>query len=420
MSFPLLPPERRLASQLNSHVSALNKSIQKEPERTGIDPMRFGFKRTDMNKKVLIAALAVLAAAAACAYIVYSRRKKPSGKITVNMRSAATTVPGQGVGSAYMEQVKLIKEDLGDKYEVTENAHIQADITHYHTINPGYLLEKPIASAKGRSVGYVHMLPETIETSLKLPGFAKSVFYKYMIKFYDSMDYLVVVNPYFIDRLEHYGIDRKKVTYIPNYVSSEKFHPLPQEEKMKLRDKYGIPRDKFVVVCAGQTQVRKGFFDFVEIAEKRPDMEFAWAGGFSFGAITDGYKEISKIMENPPANLKLLGIIPRDEMNEIYNIGDVMFLPSFEELFPMTILEAMCVNIPILLRDLDIYNNILFDFYYRETSVDGFINELVKLRDDPDYYADGVEASKRGNKFYSKEHVVKMWDEFYTKVYNRL
>jgi 1,2-diacylglycerol-3-alpha-glucose alpha-1,2-galactosyltransferase len=108
---------------------------------------------------------------------------------------------------------------------------------------------------------------------------------------------------------------------------------------------------------------------------------------------------------------------PRDDMNEIYNIADVMFLPSFEELFPMTILEAMCVNIPILLRDLDIYNDILFDFYYRETSVEGFINELKKLRDNKAYYAAGVEASIRGNAFYSKEHVVKMWDEFYTKVY---
>ncbi|MBO6232093.1 MAG: glycosyltransferase family 4 protein [Ruminiclostridium sp.] len=372
-----------------------------------------------MNKKILAAA-AILAAACAGAYFIYSRRTKKSDKITVNMKSQATSVPGQGVGSAYLEQVRLIKEDLGDKYEVTENAHIMADITHYHTINPTYFLLRPIACARGRSVGYVHMLPETVETSLNLPKIAKKLFYWYMIRFYDSMDYLVTVNPYFIGRLEHYGIPRERVTYIPNYVSSDKFHPLPYDKKMELRDKYGIPRDAFVAVCAGQLQVRKGFFDFLEIAKRRPDMVFAWAGDFSFGAITDGYKEIQKVKEDPPANLKLLGMIPRDDMNEIYNIGDVMFLPSFEELFPMTILEAMCANVPILLRDLEIYNDILFDFYYRETSVDGFINELVKLRDDPDHYNAGVEASKRGNKFYSKEHVVKMWDDFYTMVYDSM
>ena len=376
------------------------------------------------TKTKVIAGAALLAIAAAAAGALYknSKDKKPKSprKITINMRSQATSVPGQGVGSAYMEQVRLIKEELGDKFKVTENAHIRADITHYHTINPQYLLLKPFEAGKGKSVGYVHMLPETVETSLNLPKPAKAVFYKYMIKFYDSMQYLVTVNPYFIGRLAHYGVDPAKVTYIPNYVSSDKFHPLPKEKKMELRDKYGIPRDKFVVVCAGQLQVRKGFFDFLEIANRMPDVIFAWAGDFSFGAITDGYKEITKVKENPPENLKLLGMIPRDDMNEIYNIGDVMFLPSFEELFPMTILEAMCAHTPILLRDLEIYNDILFDFYCRETSVDGFIAELERLRTDKAYYASAVEAAIRGNAFYSKEHVVKMWDDFYSMVYNSM
>ena len=38
-------------------------------------------------------------------------------KIRINMLSAATTVDGQGVGSAYIEQVKLVKE-CDDIFEV--------------------------------------------------------------------------------------------------------------------------------------------------------------------------------------------------------------------------------------------------------------------------------------------------------------
>ncbi len=341
-------------------------------------------------------------------------------KITVNMMSIADSVKGQGVGSAYIEQVNLIKNELSDKFEVTVNQRIKPDITHYHTINPNYYLMRKSRTKNGRSVGYVHMLPETVETSLSLPRFAKKIFYWYMIKFYKSMDFLVTVNPYFIGKLAEYNVPREKVTYIPNYVSSEDFHPLSRSEKDALREKYGIKKDRFTVVCAGQLQVRKGFFDFVEIAKRMPDVQFVWAGGFSFGKITDGYAEIKKIQENPPENLKLLGIIDREKMNEVYNLGDVMFLPSFEELFPMTILEAMCAHIPILLRDLDIYPDILFDFYAKSDGVDGFIKELERLRDDKDYYARQVEASKRGNEFYSKEHVKTMWDEFYTMVYDSI
>lgn len=39
-------------------------------------------------------------------------------KKTINMISQATSVKGQGVGSAYMEQVRLVKEGLSDKFEV--------------------------------------------------------------------------------------------------------------------------------------------------------------------------------------------------------------------------------------------------------------------------------------------------------------
>ena len=118
------------------------------------------------------------------------------------------------------------------------------------------------------------------------------------------------------------------------------------------------------------------------------------AGGFSFGKISDGYGEIKKICDNPPANVKLLGIIDREYMNEVYNLGDVMFLPSFEELFPMTILEAMCVNLPVFLRGLDIYPDILFDFYSKADDVDGFVKELDRLHNNTECYAQRCEASQ--------------------------
>ena len=61
-----------------------------------------------------------------------------------------------------------------------------------------------------------------------------------------------------------------------------------------------------------------------------------WAGGFSFGKISEGYEEIREAMKHAPKNIKFLGIVDREKMNEVYNMADVMFLPSYEELFPMT------------------------------------------------------------------------------------
>lgn len=341
-------------------------------------------------------------------------------KTVINMMSSATKVEGQGVGSAYLEQVSLVREALADEFLVTENARVPAQITHYHTLDPAFYLGRRHRTRHGRSVGYVHMLPETVETSLDLPPLAKKAFYRYMIRFYKSMDYLVTVNPCFIRQLAAYGVDPARVTYIPNYVSSEQFHPLPPAGKRALRQRYGLPEEGFVVVCAGQLQVRKGFFDYLEIARRMPDVTFVWAGGFSFGAITDGYKEIRQVQQDPPPNLKLLGMVERSRMNEIYNLGDVMFLPSFEELFPMTILEAMCAHVPILLRDLDIYPDILFDFYDCASDLEGFVRELTRLREDPAYYARYQALSQKGNEFYSRAHIAQMWRDFYRMVRDSL
>lgn len=337
-------------------------------------------------------------------------------KNIINMLSSATNVKGQGVGSAYLEQVKLVSEGLSDNYEVVINKPVRADITHFHTIDFKFFLGKDLVSKTGKSVGYVHMLPETVEKSLQLPYPIKSIFFKYLIQFYKRMDYLVTVNPYFIGELEKYGIAREKVTYIPNFVSSDLFYPLNTERITQIKEKYDIPKNKFIVLSAGQLQRRKGIFDVVEMAKKLPDIHFVWAGGFSFGKISDGYKEIEEIVDNPPHNMTFLGIVERDEMNDIYNMADIMMLASFEELFPMTILESMCVNKPILLRDLDIYPNILFDFYVKANDIDEFIQQIERLSTDKSFYDDAVIASKKGNAFYSKEHVLQMWQKFYDRV----
>lgn len=334
----------------------------------------------------------------------------------INMMSKADMVKGHGVLSAHDEQVALVKEELKDLFQVEENGKSHSEITHYHSINPGFYLSIPFRKRQGSTVGYVHFLPETVDNSIKLPGFARKTFYKYMLSFYKKMDYLVTVNPYFIDVLEKYGIARDKVTYIPNFVSDEDFYPLTMEKQKKIRRQYGIQEDKFTVLCVGQLQKRKGVMEFVEMAKKMPDMQFVWAGGFSFGKITDGYDEIRQVMKKLPDNVKFLGMVDREKMNEIYNMANVMFLPSFEELFPMTILESMNCGIPILVRDLDIYKPILFDYVLKGDSQDEFQILLRRLQKEPDFYLEASHKAFAGHEFYSREHVGKMWRNFYIDV----
>ncbi|URZ08066.1 glycosyltransferase family 4 protein [Clostridium felsineum] len=337
--------------------------------------------------------------------------------LTINMLSSAEKVKGQGVMSAYIEQVNLVKNELNLEFEVNINKFKFCDITHYHTIDFKFFLSIPFFKIKGPTVAYVHFVPETIEDSLKLPLLVKKIFYKYIIWFYKKVDYLVVVNPYFIDVLQNYGIEKSKATYIPNFVSEDNFYRCTEEKRLSFKKSFGIPLDKFVVLGVGQVQTRKGVLDFIETAKKLPDIQFVWAGGFSFGSITEGYTELKEIVKNPPNNVKFLGIIDREKMNSLYNTADLMFLPSYNELFPMSILEALSLKIPVLLRDIDIYKVILFDYYLKGSNINEFSSIIRNLKNDNTMYNKWSKNSARCHDFYSKEHVLTQWKSFYNKIY---
>lgn len=333
--------------------------------------------------------------------------------IKLTMLSSAEKVKGQGVASAYRELVNLISERLSDDLDMKLNVKRKSDITHYHTVDFPFFLSTFYKSHRGVKVGYVHFIPETMEGSLKLPWIAKVVFYKYLIAFYKRMDQIVVVNPSFIPKLEAYNIPKEKIHYIPNFVSKKTFFPFAAHEKKAIRQKMGIKTDKFVVLGCGQVQHRKGVLDFIETAKQLPDVQFIWAGGFSFGKITSGYEELKKVYENPPENVTFLGIIDRALMNECINAADLFFMPSYNELFPMAILEAMSCGVPVLLRDLDLYEEILNGYYAKAKDNTGFKNEIKQFYEDKQYYEKMQASALEGAAYYSEDRLAECWNEFY-------
>ncbi|MCI1659244.1 MAG: glycosyltransferase family 4 protein [Lactobacillus delbrueckii] len=336
--------------------------------------------------------------------------------IRINMFSQADSVAGQGVGTAYLELIRLLRTHLVDDFYVTINKYGRSDLTHYHTINPTYFANS-FSPARGRKIGYVHFLPDTLEGSIKLPGVAKKVFYQYVIDFYKRMDQIVVVNPIFIDKLTEYGLDRNKIRYIPNFVAKSEFYEQTQAKKNATRQELGIPQDKFVVFGDGQVQARKGVDDFAKLAEANPDYQFIWAGGFSFGKITDGYDHFKQLVENAPKNLTFTGIIDREKLVDYLNMADLFLLPSFDELFPMSVLEAFSCGTPVLLRDLDLYRAII-DGYYLAGKDSAEMNEQLRFAaTHPEVLARQQELSRKASQQYSEDHLAEIWRDFYQEQY---
>lgn len=336
-------------------------------------------------------------------------------KLTINMLYMTNQPAGQGVASATTEQISLLENDSSHTFNITHNSLKNGDINHYHQVDP--FLYMRIKASNTISVMHVHFLPETMDGSIKLPKPAFEIFKKYFVDFYKSADHLVVVNPIFIEPLIKLGVAMERIHYIPNFVSKEKFYPISKTNISNIRSQYGLNENDFVVLGVGQVQTRKGVLDFLEVAKKNPNLKFVWAGGFSFGAITDGYKQLKEAIEDPGDNVIFTGIIEREKMNDIYNMADVLFMPSYNELFPMSILEACSTNTPLLLRDLDLYEKILFVDYAKGKNNQEFASILNKMASDKEYYQYLLEQSHEISTYYSRENVLKQWQNFYHEIY---
>jgi 1,2-diacylglycerol-3-alpha-glucose alpha-1,2-galactosyltransferase len=333
---------------------------------------------------------------------------KTNSILRVKVLSQATSVPGQGVGAAYQEQIHLIQSSK--KLNTLLNRRGQYDVIHLHTINFRYFLAMLLTNKP--TIVYVHFLPTTLNGSIKLPKLFFGIFKWYVKIFYRKADYLVVVNPIFIDPLVRLGIPKNRISFIPNYVNQVNFKSTKPLKTLRKHFQF----NKFTVLGVGQVQHRKGILDFIEVAKRLPQLDFVWAGGFSFKGLTSGYQELKALMDNPPKNVRFLGIIPREDMKDLYAACDVFFLPSLDELMPMSVLEATVNDKPILLRDLPLYQPVFFGHYLAAHDVDGFAKILLDLSQDLNQQQLAVALTQKLKNAYQQEVILKQWEDYYQEV----
>lgn len=339
--------------------------------------------------------------------------------LRITMFSHADKVKGQGVGSAYLELIKMLQDKFSKEFLLRINSWKKSDISHYHTVNFSYYLSTFFTRQRGVRIGYVHFLPETLEGSIELYQPFQKIFNWYLLDFYRRMDELVVVNPSFIPALLRAGCQKDKITYIPNFVSQKEFYEKNATEKQLIREKLGYEETDFVILGVGQIQKRKGLDDFIQLAKDNPSWKFIWAGGFSFGKITDGYSEYEKIYKNPPKNLTFPGIVDRNTLVDYYNIANIFLLPSYNELFPMSILEAFNCGTPVMVRELDLYQSVIKDFYIGCQDKEEMQDKLTALQSSSNDLQTWQKASRQAAQKYSEDAVAKLWFDYYTKTYQK-
>ena len=94
------------------------------------------------------------------------------------------------------------------------------------------------------------------------------------------------------------------------------------------------------VLFVGRLDAQKGIDVLVAAMRQLGDGAFAVVVGASVAG--------QEVLANTPANMKVLGWLPREQINQLYAAADVLVMPSRWEGLPIVALEAMRAGLPVI------------------------------------------------------------------------
>lgn len=163
---------------------------------------------------------------------------------------------------------------------------------------------------------------------------------------------------------------RIKTHFLPNGVNTEKFVPISSKDKMVLREKYGIDKRKLVVLHVGHLTKSRGLLPLCQLSSS--DIQVL--------IITSSY------FRTNPTVLKTLvkyGCMVWqtyfENIWEIYQLADCYVFPTSENKAicqPLSILEAMACNLPVVSTQLDGLSRI---FHPREVKGLFYMDRISEL-----------------------------------------
>jgi len=257
-----------------------------------------------------------------------------------------------GIAMAVKHQKKAL-EKCGVEY--TTDIRSGFDLLHVNTFGlPSYLLAKRVKRSGKPVVVHAHTTEEDFRNSFIFSNKLAPLLKVWLKKMYNTGDIIITPTPYSKMLLSKYGL-KPEIFNISNGVDIDVFKENSSGGN-NFRKKYNFSPDDKIILSAGLHIERKGIFDFVKIARLMPEYKFFWCGYTNPRIIP---KRVRNIIKNPPPNVYFPGFV--DNMKDAYNGADLFLFLSHEETEGIVVLEALSSGIPVVLRDIGVYNEWLQD-----------------------------------------------------------
>jgi len=147
-----------------------------------------------------------------------------------------------------------------------------------------------------------------------------------------------------------------------------------KKKRKAFRKRFGI--NKPTILSVGMPTSRKGFMDFIEISKKNKSHIYLWVGKRIFPII-----QPNNIINKD--NLIMPGYI--NDICQAYSAADIFCFPSYYEGEGLAVLEAMCCGLPVVIRDLPVFEKRFCDGKncLKARNNKEFIDNIYYLLDNP-------------------------------------
>lgn len=196
--------------------------------------------------------------------------------------------------------------------------------------------------------------PLSLGRFISWKDYFKPKFLRYV--FYRMADSYVSKSNVITEIFEKSEIPMSRVVEIPYSADITKFKPLNADDKRKMREKLHLWKDGLIILFVGGINIRKGVHllvdAYISIEKKFPDVKLLIVGP------TYKYdKNYISGIQNKIQSLNLNDKIYLTEENvsnveEYMQCSDIFVLPSRQEGFPISIIEAMSSGLAVVASDI--------------------------------------------------------------------
>ena len=145
------------------------------------------------------------------------------------------------------------------------------------------------------------------------------------------------------DLQRHFGVPDELIEVIPYGLDLDAFRFDP-EARLRDRASVGTPPERLVILFVGDDFERKGLDQAIcALARTARDVEL-WIAG---GGDQERYRELATSL-GVAERTHFLGRVPNDRLAELYSAADVFVLPSRQDAWGQTVIEAMASGRPVI------------------------------------------------------------------------